>query len=456
MKEALTLRELQWERWRSNLARSPSGAPLVDPLFVVEQGPILRLVDIRPRAEAEGVIGHIPGSIFLSPAQLAEQDLGDGALVILCADGRQATEVAHGLERAGRGTVAALAGGIAAWRRLGLTTIRAPLAAPPAPPTPAPTAALDTTGRRLALTRAEVEAHIGDPRMVRWIRYGFVLGMGRCSCVDGRDERGVVGTPGGDAGEFLLLLAAIEQASGRTIADERVRDVLLSRIDAFGDLYLHTDATALEALMETARQDAVLGAAAAKVTDLPGLQQFIRRPPEKHRQALLALLTLPDHIGCGHIRLMLQHPEEYGVRRGLVLAFLRAAWELLWAGAPEIYVTALGGGHEEAAVVNVRLEEEILLHSRIPLVSPFCGGRQMFVNHPQVATALREAVLDFLTREHPEIQLPPEVTQALSEIVPTLAARQLKATLGHLAEGLPVYDVLFRRDGSFRVTDAGD
>ena len=34
----------------------------------------------------------------------------------------------------------------------------------------------------------------------------------RLSCVDGRDDSGVMGTPGGDAGEFLLALAAVEAA----------------------------------------------------------------------------------------------------------------------------------------------------------------------------------------------------------------------------------------------------
>ena len=32
--------------------------------------------------------------------------------------------------------------------------------------------------------------------------------------------------------------------------------------------------------------------------------------------------------------------------------------------------------------------------------------------------------------------------------------RQLIATLGYLARGLPVYDVVFARDGSFTVCDA--
>ena len=70
------------------------------------------------------------------------------------------------------------------------------------------TARLVLSAQDDGISLAHVEQHIGDPRNVRWIKLASMVSFGHCSCIDGRDERGVVGTLGGDAGEFLLSLAA--------------------------------------------------------------------------------------------------------------------------------------------------------------------------------------------------------------------------------------------------------
>lgn len=45
---------------------------------------------------------------------------------------------------------------------------------------------------------------------LRWIELPALLVRGLVSCVDGRDDSGVVGGPGGDAGELLARLRALE------------------------------------------------------------------------------------------------------------------------------------------------------------------------------------------------------------------------------------------------------
>ena len=44
-------------------------------------------------------------------------------------------------------------------------------------------------------------------------------------CVDGREQCAVVGAPGGEAGEFLLALAAIEKITGNEIPSESVERI---------------------------------------------------------------------------------------------------------------------------------------------------------------------------------------------------------------------------------------
>ena len=50
--------------------------------------------------------------------------------------------------------------------------------------------------------------HVEDPDAAGG-KLTSMLAHARISCIDGRDERCVVGAPGGDGGEFLLVLAAI-------------------------------------------------------------------------------------------------------------------------------------------------------------------------------------------------------------------------------------------------------
>ncbi|MHC4959273.1 MAG: rhodanese-like domain-containing protein [Planctomycetota bacterium] len=441
--------ELARLRWNRALFRGADGAPLLSPLFVLEQGPGVHLVDLRPPDEALGVTGHIPGCVFLPAEQVAELPK-DLPLVLLSRTGEDAARVARELEKAGARHVAAMAGGLSSWRKLGLGISRNAndlLTGPPAP-APAPEPAH-------ALTLEEVSDHIGDPRTVRRVKLSSLSSHLRCSCVDGRDERGVIGTLGGDAGEFLLAIAALEQVTGATLTSGQVREAVTAHVDTFGEFYMHTDQTAFEALAEAARADDRLRGAVAGLSSTEEWVAFLSAPPEPLRDALLDLMVDPAHVGCGHMRLMLQHSDEYGIRPALVRDFIRAYYGFWWQGVPEFSPTLLPGGHKEGAVVNVLLDEKPWPLSYVPLISPACHGTQMFVNHPQVVAELRRHAIEFHLRGLGPVPVPPDREDALRAAFAELAQRQATQTLTHLAQGLPVYDAVFARDGSFLVRVSG-
>jgi hypothetical protein len=276
------------------------------------------------------------------------------------------------------------------------------------------------------------------------------------SCIDGRDERGVIGTPGGDAGQFLLALAAIEATLGRPLDPGVIATLLERRIDALGGFYLHTDHQALSAAAASMRDDARLAAALAEFDDPREWRQFLRRPPLLHREAVLEHLCRPAAIGCGHLRLMYQHAADYRVRPGLVLDFLAAFFHARWEGAFRAEYEVLHGRHHERAVLNTRIAGELQPFSLIPLVSPSCSGCQMFVNHPRVSRYLLQLQVDFLRTQ---ADLIPEFAQDLrpellaeAETLDTLHARN---SLRHLARGLPIYDVVFGTGGQVHVAFAG-
>ncbi len=441
--------------WVASEMRSPRGAPLHAPDYVSRLGRAARLVDVRTPEELVGPLGYIPGSDWVPEEEVYDvlaATPDDEPTVIISRGGERSNAVASELERRGKRFVASLMGGVVAWRQVGFSTVRdaAILARRGAlralRPTWEPT--------RRELTCEDIERHVGDPMSLRWVKLAAMLVSGRRSCVDGRDDSGVIGTPGGDAGEFLVAASALERVSGRLLGDDDVRTLMLRWIDAFGRFYLHSDVSASNTIIQAMRADRRLDAALANVFEPLEWRRFWRSPPEDVRPVLLEHSLVPAHIGCGHLRLTMLRSEQYGVRRALVESFYRAFWTLRWDGIDENELAVLPGGHAEGAVVRVLLDEGVEAFSRVPLVSPMAEGSQMFLAHPQVIGYLRGLAVRFLARQRDVVSLAPGGEEALAETLGAMADAQLGITLSHLAAGLPVFDLHFG-DRGVRVTAGG-
>lgn len=436
--------------WAGATTRTADGAPVVTPLFVLECGPGVHLVDLREPEAATRALGYIAGSFFPSGADLDElaQRADRLPVVLLSADGKEAAALARRLETAGAGHIAAMTGGVAGWRKLGfLTTRNADGVVRALPPRP--------TGGSVLPTVEFLRRYLAEPQSVHWVQMASLLFHTMQSCVDGRDARGVIGTPGGDTGEFALLLAAVEQVKGVELSEEEVEAALLAHIDTFGDFYLHTDVHALNHLYTQLRADPRASSVVPEGHDSESWLAFLRGADDGVRQALLECIVEPASIGCGHLRLSIEHDADYGVRAELVRAVLRSFFRLFWDGAPELRTVILAGDHAEKGVLSVHLDHEAWLLSPIPVAAPSDGESQLFVNHPDVSRYLRHAALAFQTRPEGSLPIGPEDLPALREKIDELGAQQLGVTLSHLASGLPVYDASFSLDGDVNVTQVG-
>jgi len=445
----VTASELLRIRWNANFSRSANGAPLISPLFVAEQGPGIHIADLRSRELATGVLGYIPGSANVDHDRLEKLALENNSavpVVLVSATGNAAAKIAQRLEELGAHNIAAMNGGLAAWRDLGLGTSRDASGLQSDFPQVA-------DGESGPLTLERVREHVGDPRSVRWMKFASMLAHGRLSCIDGRDGRGVVGTPGGDGGEFLLFLAAVEQVTDQQLDDEAVTKGLLARLDTFGHFGMHTDVHAFEALAKALLADQRVHVAVSDLISPEEWAAFLRNPAPELREALLEHLVDPANIGCGHIRLMLQHSDEYGIRKNLVVSFLRAFYRLWWEGASELELTTLPGDHGEGAVVNICLGDEVWPLSNVALISPECGREQMFVNHPDISAYLRQSTVQHFSSDTGPLSVERERRDKLQTTVDELAAQQLGVTAGYLAKGLPTFEVIFAGDGSFEVRE---
>src|SRR4029079_9468847 len=127
--------------------------------------------------------------------------------------------------------VAFMGGGLMSWRDLGYSTTRDP-------------SILDREDQLRVIdepveapekvTVDDVRRHVGDRLSVRWIKLPALLVRGLVSCVDGRDDSGVSGGAGGDSGELLIGLRALERAMYRDLTDAEVSTLLSRRLDVFG------------------------------------------------------------------------------------------------------------------------------------------------------------------------------------------------------------------------------
>jgi rhodanese-related sulfurtransferase len=451
------------ENWASHLSLGADGTPTLPPSFVAEVGPRVWLVDVREDGELLGPQGHIPG-IWRLPfsriGELARLLPAYTPVVLVCADGERSTTGARFLRALGMTTVAAMRGGMHAWRAEGFGVSRDESAIDNVLTSPAPGHGSD--GRLLEpgakrgrhLSREAIEEHLGDPAKVRRVKLAAILLASQTSCVDGREDRAIIGTPGGDAGELILGLAAVEQLSESTVDPGKVAALARSFADTFGGIYLHTDNHALNRLTRSLGADPRFEDRITNLKTIDDWEQFLRKPPSELRSPLLEHLVQPNHVGCGHLRLALTHPSAYAVRPQLISAFFTAFYTELWDGARDLHWVVLGGEHNEGAVVNVTVEDPLRPFSEVPMIAPSIGGTQMFVNHPQVVSYLREQTAHFLkTRASHLLPLSKSDSQKLAELISELGARQASATLTSLAAGLPTFSIHFSLSGATEVVE---
>ena len=146
-------------------------------------------------------------------------------------------------------------------------------------------------------------------------------------CKDSRAQDANFGAPGGDFGEFLLAFSVCADLLGRAVLGAEVAHVFSAWVaehcSATRPFYLHSDRAALGRLFASQAQ-------------LRALQdcspQHLQDAPS--RAAFLSALTgadAPGFHGCGHLRLLQEQPEQYGIRIDLLHELLRAFFRAYWA-----------------------------------------------------------------------------------------------------------------------------
>jgi rhodanese-related sulfurtransferase len=414
-----------------HFASSPGGVAEIDVAWVRNNACGVRVVDVR---EADEIVagGRIEGAEHVPISRLAEAAIAwnpRDPVVLVCRSGRRSARGVLALERLGFDRVASMTGGMIAWSLAGYSVeeVDLPVEAPPMASGPVSAASLEQALRTT------------PPRHVR---AASLLLFGSESCVDGREDHAVLGTPGGDAGELLLALATVEDVTETNLRDAQIAELFDAYMKSFGRFYFHTDEHALVHLHEALALDPRF----ADVDLEPRAEEvaaFVRHPPPALREALLEHLVAPENVGCGHLRLVLSYPDDYGVRPGLARALGREVFHRFWNEPEVIDFVVLTGDHHEEAVVNVSMRGTVRAFTNVPAIPPRIAGHSVFVNHPEVSAFLRREHAAFLFDELPMLAASGVSAERFEEALADKASLQLGHTVGHLAAELPVFDLHF-------------
>jgi rhodanese-related sulfurtransferase len=450
--------------------RAPSGVLEVDPEWVAMHRDAVTLVDVREEDELRED-GHPPDVAWVPLAHLEEVAADwDRArpVALLCRSGRRSARGAALLEALGFERVASVTGGMREWMHAGLpvshgSDVRALYARPRGTSPISGATSVGAHGEGASEGRAAMEdataGVLGGVR-VQWVRVASLLFGGVASCIDGRETHPIIGTPGGDAGELLLLLTAAEDAGAPPFSEEEVAHLFEAYVDAFGRFYVHSDTRAIERLGDALRADPRFAAHRARLGDARAIEAFVRHPPHVLEAPLLDYLVMPAHVGCGHLRLQLEHPAEYHERQGLAAFVLRTTFRALWRTPERVDFVVLGGEHTESGVLVVHVEGEVHPWSWVPAVAPRNAARvgappgtaatSAFVVHPEVTDYLRRENAALLLAETPWLEARGQRAATLDrahldEALARLGALQWEATVARLGAGLPRHDVVPRR-----------
>ena len=166
------------------------------------------------------------------------------------------------------------------------------------------------------------------------------------SCLDGRVDKSVLGSAGGDGGEFLVGLHVYEILIGRAMNEKQVEESLRGYVEWMRPekFYMCTDEAAIEHLEKDMGMSMTI--------------ESLRNPKQGNQKDLLNYLLKADNNGDLHFKRLLKSPWFYGIRPQLVHAFIKAFYSLLWDKASplrtKLILDSLQGDHQEQAFLEIR------------------------------------------------------------------------------------------------------
>jgi len=298
----------------------------------------------------------------------------------------------------------------------------------------------DHRGSGMAL--AEVSALFGDGALTPAHEVSLVKVQDvPLSCLDDRMQEGVVATPGGDLGEFILAIDSYNDmlpVAGGTA----VRAITQEMVDSYLQRYLKslpsnrkfqacTDDSAVQHIQQQLQ--------------IEGLN--IADPAASIRDDVFKLLSEPENVGDLHLKLLLRNPDWYHLDPHLTGHAIRAFYRVLWdQSSPlrgKLDLKVLTGDHNPAAFVEVSTSQKCDKAGMAPKLIPRSKGKSLFLSHLDAASMRRTELANFFATKVGAM-LPEKVNaDQLQHRLDRHGWQALEVTGSRVAKGLPFYSLAY-------------
>jgi len=271
------------------------------------------------------------------------------------------------------------------------------------------------------ISQIELEDHIGEPINIEWAHAMQIF----FASTDPRGQERQLGTLGGDLGEFLIVLAAIEKETKVTFTAAQVLNKLKTYLTVMSKdkFYFDTDASAINTLKGACH--------------CPQLN--IADPPDSKKAILRNATHRASAQGNEFFKKVLEDPVKYEIRQQLVEAVLDAFFEVMWVKSDPLHrrirFVLLKGELNSKGFIMVKTPGYCNAQLLAPLISPELCQKQMGIYHGDAAVLLRTEIAGVLLLKNPENK---------NAVVATANDLAKTALTNVLADHLePVYTVSF-------------
>jgi len=284
---------------------------------------------------------------------------------------------------------------------------------------------------------------------VNWTSIAEIEASGEISCMDGRHEHCVVGAPGGNIGEMILILSAAEKLTKVEFTSSQLDQILANYASNFGRFFMHTDTHAIGQLIDSIQSDDILSGIAEEFDQPNSFFEQLSKLNKNQSDRLMRYLAMPQHIGCGHLKLLITDSEKYLVRQELVRQIIHSFFRLMWLGNKRMHWEMLQGEHQERQIVVIDAEQELADDSIVPYACHTESGQQ-FVTHSAARRFFHKRDALFIQKMMRYMAMPsPSFEQFITQIEDN-AEIQMNNTLAALAKDLPVVRVIVDGNGVHR------
>jgi len=271
------------------------------------------------------------------------------------------------------------------------------------------------------LTQIELEDHMGEPSNIEWahvMQHFF-------ASTDSRGQDRQLGTLGGDLGEFLLVLAALEDSKGTELSESQVMTMFRQYLTVMSKdkFFFDTDVNAIK------NYKAICGCPQLNIAD----------PPDSKK----AILLNATHEAASHGdelfgQLLTEGADQtYGIRTKLVHHVLHAFFNTMWDKSDVLHrrikFVLVKGNSDPKGFVMIKTPGYCNAQLLAPMISPELCSKQMGIYHGDAAVLLRTEIAG--------VVVVPEDKNAVVRRANEIASNALSTMLASHAE--PIYTVAF-------------